>query len=164
MTVDERTVVPRLLRFGCPADLPRNVHIDTDLLRRHTEKSVARLKRLGGISSLGFECSIRESTDEEARVHGTVLGDSYLFELDWVDLSDEGEYPALLVAHEMVAVQQKIIVRSMDKSSWIDLTSRNWAKQQLQRSRTSMKPVNTYEALSRQAQKTPWAKKSNLHR
>jgi hypothetical protein len=62
------------------------------------------LKRLlGGIRSLGFECSIRESTDEEARVHGTVLGDSYLFELNWVDLSDEGEYPALLVAHEMVA-------------------------------------------------------------
>lgn len=104
MTVDERTVVLKLLRFGCPEDLPQNVHIDTDLLRRLTGKSVARLKRLlGGIRSLGFECSIRESTDEEARVHGTVLGDSYLFELNWIDLSDDGEYPALFVAHEMVA-------------------------------------------------------------
>jgi hypothetical protein len=104
MTADERNVVLKLMRFGCPADLPQNLHIDTDLLRRLTGKSAARLKRLlGGVRSLGFECSIRESTDEEARVHGTVLGDSYLFELSWVDLSDEGEYPALLVAHEMVA-------------------------------------------------------------
>ena len=104
MTADERIVVLKLLNYGCPADLPQNVHIDTDLLRRLTGKSIARLKRLlGGIRSLGFECSIRESTDEEARVHGTVLGDSYLFELNWADLSDEGESSALLVAHEMVA-------------------------------------------------------------
>lgn len=104
MTAEERNVVLKLICFGCPADLPQNVHIDTDLLRRLTGKSVARLKRLlGGVRSLGFECSIRESTDDEARVHGTVLGDSYLFELNWVDLSDEGEYPALLVAHEMIA-------------------------------------------------------------
>ena len=104
MTSDERNVVLSLIRFGCPEDLPKNVHIDVDLLRRLSDKPVARLKRLlGGVRSLGFECSIRESTEEEACVHGTVLGDSYLFELNWVDRSDGGgEYPALLVASEMV--------------------------------------------------------------
>ena len=101
-----------MIRFGCPADLPQNVHIDVDFLRRLSGKPVARLKRLlGGMRSLGFKCSIRESTEEENResteeekcVHGTVLGDSYLFELNWVDLSDGGgEYPSLLVASEMV--------------------------------------------------------------
>ena len=104
MTPDEKNAVLSLFRFGCHADLPQNIHIDIDLLRRMTGMSVPKLKRLlGGANSLGFECSIRESTEEEARVHGTVLGDSYLFELTWVDLSDEGEYPALLVASEMVA-------------------------------------------------------------
>jgi hypothetical protein len=74
MTADERNVVLNLIRLGCPADVPQNVHIDTDLLRRLTGKSVARLKRLvGGVRSLGFECSIRESTDEEAGVHGMAL-------------------------------------------------------------------------------------------
>ena len=103
MTPDERNAVLSLLRFGCHVDLPQNVHIDVDLLRRRTGKSVARLKRLlGGVRSLGFECSIRESTEEESHVHGTVLGDSYFFELSWVDLSDGGEYPALLVANAMV--------------------------------------------------------------
>ena len=105
MTPDERNVVLNLIHFGCSADLPQNVHIDVDLLRRLSGQPVARLKRLlGGIRSLGFECSIRESTEEEACVHETVLGDSYLFELNWVDLSDGGgEYPALIVASEMVA-------------------------------------------------------------
>ena len=105
MTPDERNVVFSMIRFGCPADLPQNVHIDVDFLRRLSGKPVARLKRLlGEIRSLGFKCSIRESTEEEECVHGTVLGDSYLFELNWVDLSDVGgEYPALLVASEMVA-------------------------------------------------------------
>jgi hypothetical protein len=75
MTSDERNAVLSLLRFGCHEDLPENVHINVDLLRRHTGMSVARLKRLlGGVRSLGFECSIRESTDEESHVHGTVLG------------------------------------------------------------------------------------------
>ena len=105
MTSDERNAVLSLIRFGCPADLPQNIHINVDLLRRITGKPVARLKRiLGGVRSLGFKCFIRESTEDEACVHGTVLGDSYLFELSWVDLSveNEGEYPAMLVADEMV--------------------------------------------------------------
>ena len=105
MSSDERNAVVSLIRFGCPADLPYNIHINVDLLRRHTGKSVARLKRLlGDVRSLGFECSIRESTDEHSFVQGTLLGESYLFELNWFDLSDrEEEIPALVVASEMVS-------------------------------------------------------------
>jgi TIR domain len=105
MTREEREVVLTLIRFGCPADLPANVHINVDLLRRLTGKSVARLKRiLGGIKSLGFACSVREATEEEAQLHGETLGNSYMFELNWLDLSDNSGYPALVVAHEMVLV------------------------------------------------------------
>ena len=105
MTSEERNAVLSLMRFGCPEDLPQNIHIDIDLLRRLTGKSVARLKRLlGGVNSLGFRCSVRKSTDEEARLHETVLGHSHLFELSWMDLSigREGECQELLVAYEMV--------------------------------------------------------------
>lgn len=103
MTSDEKDAVLGLIHSGCPADLPENIHINTDFLHRLTGKSVARLKRLlGGVRSLGFTCSFRESTDEEMEGHGTLLGDSYLFELNWVDLSDESGFPALSVAREMV--------------------------------------------------------------
>lgn len=105
MSFDERDAVLSLIRFGCPADLPFNIHINVDLLSRHTGKSVARLKRLlGNVRSLGFECSIRESKDEHSFVRGTVLGESYLYELNWLDLSDrEEDIPALVVASEMVS-------------------------------------------------------------
>ncbi len=74
MTPDERHAVLSLLRFGCDEDLPQNIHIDIDLLRRITGMSIPKLKRLiGGVRSLGFKCSIRESTEEEAHVHETVL-------------------------------------------------------------------------------------------
>ncbi|SRR6266446_4830313 len=105
MSEEERDVVLSLLHHGCPADLPHNVHINVDLLRRITKKPVARLKRiLGAIRSLGFACSIRESTQDEAEQHGETLGHSHTFELNWVDLSDDSEYPAIVVAYEMVLV------------------------------------------------------------
>lgn len=103
MNYDERDAVISLIRFGCPADLPENIHIDADLLRRCTGKSLARLKRLlGDVRSLGFECSIRRSTEDEACESHERLGDCYLFYLNWFDLSDEGLFPALLVANEMI--------------------------------------------------------------
>ena len=105
MTPDERNAVFSLTRFGCYADMPGNVHINTDYLRRLTGKSVARLTRiLSGMRSLGFVCSIREGTDEESpRVQGKVLGSAHFFELSWSDLlAIETEYPSLEVACEMV--------------------------------------------------------------
>ena len=107
MNPDEREAVIGLLRFGCPADLPNNIHINTDLLSRTTGQSVAALTRLlGGIRSLGFSCLVRESLEDEEDtcLRGTILGDSYFFELDWADLSDdEFAFPALEVASEMIA-------------------------------------------------------------
>ena len=104
MTADERDAVLALLCFGCPADLPDNVHINANLLHRATDNSVPKLKRLlGNLRSLGFECSIREAMEaDEAHLEGELLGESYFFELNWVDLSNLSDYPALLVAHKMV--------------------------------------------------------------
>ena len=60
MTVDERNAVVygHLIRFGCDDDLPENVQIQTDLLHRMTGIPPTSLQRLlGGVGSLGFECS-----------------------------------------------------------------------------------------------------------
>ena len=102
MTQEERKIVLTFFKFGCGDSLPENVHINVDFLRRLTGKSVTRLKRvLGGIRSLGFECSVNEST-EETHLHGEPLGDCFMFELNWFDLGDLSDYPALMVAHAMV--------------------------------------------------------------
>ncbi len=102
MNEEERHAVLKTLWMGCPADLPDNVHIDVDLLRRLTGSSAVRLKRiLGGLRSLGFECSVRDATEDELRTHGA-LGDSEMLELTWRDLGANFGYPALAVAEAMV--------------------------------------------------------------
>ncbi len=103
MTPDERNAVLSVFRFGCDVDLPENVHINADLLRRHTGKSIATLERLlGDIQSLGFTCSVRKATARDRCVKGTILGESYMFDLSWVDLQGLFHYPEMVVAHEMV--------------------------------------------------------------
>lgn len=105
MTADERDAVLSLFRYGCPADLPDNLHINTDLLRRITGKSVPVLMRLlGGLRSLGFQCTVREATEEEheAEFEGTPLGESYFFELNWFDLGGPSLHPDLLIASAMI--------------------------------------------------------------
>ena len=104
LTADERDAVVGLIRFGCPHDMPENVHVPTDLLRRITGKSVARLKRLlGGVRSLGFQCTIRERTEHQSEMPGVILGDSDFFYLNWLNLSGERQISSLSVAMEMIA-------------------------------------------------------------
>lgn len=55
MALEERLVILNLFFFACPDELPENVHIDLDLLRRETGKSPTALVRvLRGLSSLGY--------------------------------------------------------------------------------------------------------------
>ena len=104
MTTDERKAVTRLIQLGCPEDLPENLHLDADLLRRHTGLPVARLKSLlGGVGSLGFSSSIREGRAHDPGLPGTALGDTEVFYLQWINLArGEHDLPALVVAGEMI--------------------------------------------------------------
>lgn len=55
MSEQERRVVFSLFLAGCQGELPENVHISADVLRRLTGFSVDELKSLlGGLQSLGF--------------------------------------------------------------------------------------------------------------
>lgn len=102
MTSVEREVIMQAFIHGCSAELPDNVHIYIDLLRRVTDLPVTKLKRtLGGLNSLGFTCTIRD--EHSSRSHREqVLGEAPLFQIEWTDLSGNFEYPELLVATEMI--------------------------------------------------------------
>lgn len=103
MTLPEREAVIGAIRFGCPAELPDNVHISADLLSRYTGASEYELScLLGGVRSLGFDCSIKEDEDHGSDMPGRALGDSIFFYLNWSDLRGFSELPALQVAREMI--------------------------------------------------------------
>jgi TIR domain len=69
MNDTERQLVYNCFVHCCPAELPENVHINIDLLRRVSEMPVSKIKRtLAGISSLGFDCYLREHHDDEVNI------------------------------------------------------------------------------------------------
>jgi hypothetical protein len=80
----ERQLVYSIFEHCCPSELPENVHINIDLLRRVSEMPVSRIKRtLAGISSLGFDCYLRENSDE-----GVTVGELQpILVLEWHDRS-----------------------------------------------------------------------------
>jgi hypothetical protein len=105
MEPSEREVVICIFLEGCVAELPDNLHISLDLLRRETGLPASQLVEvLGGIRSLGFRCRLRErhaSNDAHELGHE---GDD-LAELRWTNLSDlEGE--PMTVAHAIVQEAQ----------------------------------------------------------
>lgn len=87
MTDEERFVVFQFILNGCHAELPENIHVDIDLLRRYTDFTTQKLKRiLGNLQSLGFFTSFRDDDDETCREH---LGKSQMLVLKWCDMREE---------------------------------------------------------------------------
>jgi TIR domain len=69
MEPDERRVVVDLLLNGCPEKLPKNFHINLDLLRRETGFPTPKIEQiLGNLSSLGFCARIRQSKQSKELV------------------------------------------------------------------------------------------------
>jgi hypothetical protein len=115
MSQEERDIVIMFISNGCSTQLPRNIHINVDLLRRLTGKSPARLRRiLGNLRSLGFICNCKVQTKQKKNQYGE-LGGSVLFELKWFNLSSDSDYPALLVAHTMIKIVQ---TECCEKCAW----------------------------------------------
>lgn len=84
MSEDERKLIFYFFINGCPAELPQNVHINIDLLRRASGFPPNKIRRLlGGLRSLGFATTIRD--DQENPVEE--LGTSEMLALTWDDLS-----------------------------------------------------------------------------
>ena len=87
MSDEERSTVISLFGFGCPGEMPENIHIHTDLLERHTGFTFERLKTtLDGINSLGFECYIRFIEHSNQGDNRTLSDGHSEFVLEWRDL------------------------------------------------------------------------------
>ncbi len=97
MSGEEKSIVTSVLMYGCSAELPDNVHIDIDLLRRVTGFTPAKIKRImGGVGSLGFSISIKEPCSHEDE-----LGKSKMLYVEWHNMEEEGGN-ATAIAFEMI--------------------------------------------------------------
>ncbi len=103
METNERKAVIGLLTYGCQGDMPDNMHINADLLRRVTGLTVVDLKdALAGLDSLGFTCTVVDDKTHATGLPGEALGSSDFFYLDWWDLRKNGADNGLQIAVEMV--------------------------------------------------------------
>ena len=87
MTEDERALLWKIFAVGCPAELPENIHISVDLLRRVTGLAPSKIKRrIGALSSLGFFATFTVGVHDEDVLEP-------LLEVRWDDLTgdDDGE-------------------------------------------------------------------------
>lgn len=112
MSEQERDLVFALFREACPAELPKNVHVNIDLLRRCTGVAPARIKRmLGGLFSLGFTSSLREDDENKES-----LGRHEMLVVTWTNLSAdiEEEFPntSTAVAAAMVGLVRSSYCRT----------------------------------------------------
>ncbi len=106
MTEQERLIVFTALHQGCPSELPENIHINIDLLRRLTGISPAMIKRrLGNLTSLGFSARIRDDDENEES-----LGRAEMLVLEWANMDvdavddEQDEYLSMAVAEGMVSL------------------------------------------------------------
>ncbi len=99
MSPDERELIFRIATEGCKTEIPQNIHINLDLLRRVTGFPVSKIKRLlAKLVSLGFRSSIREG-DEPG-----YIGKLEVVRVEWHDLSNvsDPESNATAVAGAMI--------------------------------------------------------------
>lgn len=99
MSAEERKLLYHLVRNACPAELPKNVHINIDLLRRISSFPTTKIRRLlGGLQSLGFSTTVREDDENPPGE----LGSSEMLVLEWHDLSLLGTADGAGIAHAMI--------------------------------------------------------------
>lgn len=99
MSLEERRLLFHFVRNACPAELPENVHINLDLLRRITGFTPGKIKRLlGGLRSLGFSASVREDDETDP----AELGSTEMLVLTWDDLSLSGFEHGTALANAMI--------------------------------------------------------------
>jgi hypothetical protein len=69
MTFDERELVSFIFLNGCPSQMPENIHIELEIVRRELgipfQESIEKLR---GLSTLGFNIETREGSDHESEL------------------------------------------------------------------------------------------------
>ncbi|MEW6058402.1 MAG: TIR domain-containing protein [Bdellovibrionota bacterium] len=87
LSEEERNLVFIIFEYGCPAELPENIHINIDFLQRIAGLPVSRISRvLKGISSLGFKTEFRNHN-----LHDTGDSNEKVIVLEWHDMSTNND-------------------------------------------------------------------------
>jgi TIR domain len=99
MSEEEKSVLLPLMLDGCPAELPENVHMSLDLLRRETGRPRSEiLELLGSIRALGFTVLLK---DREPDDEHELMPDDQLVVLSWCNLTDVFDGEPTEVAYMM---------------------------------------------------------------
>jgi hypothetical protein len=85
MSREERLIIQTIFAEGCPAELPSNLHMSLDLIRRVTGMPVTQITEiLSNLGSLGFVFTIR---DDGSHDDHDLAGTGPLAVIDWHNLS-----------------------------------------------------------------------------
>ncbi|MGA9309109.1 MAG: hypothetical protein WBV74_01915 [Pseudonocardiaceae bacterium] len=127
MTVEERRLIAHLFAEGCQTELPDNVHVSMDIVRRDLGITPTDLvERLRVMSSLGIEQQVRVDKDHD--------GDDMIV-VRWLDLMTYDDEFTEDFSHENatgVAVAMLDVCtgddgcRSAGRTAWTGSTSRSW--------------------------------------
>lgn len=102
MSKDEREIIFQSFINGCPTELPDNIHINVDLLKRITNFAPTKIHRIiGGLNSLGFWSRYREHHEHEQEDY---LGNERVVVIEWHDMSTDDNISgnATFVVNEMI--------------------------------------------------------------
>jgi hypothetical protein len=103
MSKPERLIFLSAIYYGCPTELPANIHVSVDFLKRCTGFPAANIKRLlTGMGSLGITCHVLDSSHHDSVTEGEMV---YL-EWDILSLADYGG-EAIDVCFEIVHIVMK---------------------------------------------------------
>ena len=102
MTKEERILFLTVFMHGCPAELPKNVHADVDLVRRETGFPVSKIRRLAsGLGALGFTCTIRGKPKKRCH-NGKLTHAGPVLAIEFFNRSAEDGGPATDVVDKMI--------------------------------------------------------------
>jgi hypothetical protein len=98
MNEEERILLYWFFCHSCPGDLPENVHINIDFLRRLTGQSPSKIKRVvGRLESLGIFTTLRDDTETEGHI-----GRHEMLVLEWHDMRVNSPENVTDIACEMI--------------------------------------------------------------
>lgn len=99
MSATERRTVFGIFLNGCPAELPDNIHINLDLIRRILETSTTRVvDTVSGLESLGFYWKVRKGHSPRSKETDPTLV------IEWHDMHVENPGNFTEVANAMMAL------------------------------------------------------------
>jgi hypothetical protein len=86
MSPDERSVITTLFLYGCSVELPENVHMSLDLLRRELGLPLAQVTELlGSVHALGFTIQLQDPEPGDAH---ELRGEDKMVVATWSNLTD----------------------------------------------------------------------------